>query len=44
MAGGYIKKAALRAALIAAEARRPITTADLIEAARQEYREMGRSI
>ena len=44
MAGGYIKKAALRAALIAAEARRPITTADLIEAARQEYREMGRII
>jgi hypothetical protein len=44
MAGGYIKKAALRAALIAAEARRPITTADLLEAARQEYREMGRII
>ena len=44
MAGGYIKKAALRAALIAAEARRPVTTADLIEAARQEYREMGRII
>jgi hypothetical protein len=44
MAGGYIKKAALRAALIAAEAHRPITTADLVEAARQEYREMGRII
>jgi len=44
MAGGYIKKAALRAALIAAEARRPISTADLVEAARQEYREMGRII
>jgi len=44
MAGGYIKKAALRAALVAAEARRPITTADLLEAARQEYREMGRII
>jgi AAA+ superfamily predicted ATPase len=44
MAGGYIKKAALRAALIAAEARRPVTTADLVEAARQEYREMGRII
>jgi hypothetical protein len=44
MAGGYIKKAALRAALIAAESRRPITTADLVEAARQEYREMGRII
>jgi SpoVK/Ycf46/Vps4 family AAA+-type ATPase len=44
MAGGYIKKAALRAALIAAETRRPITTADLVEAARQEYREMGRII
>ena len=44
MAGGYIKKAALRAALTAAETRRPITTADLVEAARQEYREMGRII
>jgi len=44
MAGGYIKKAALRAALIAAEAHRPITTSDLVEAARQEYREMGRII
>jgi len=44
MAGGYIKKAALRAALIAAEAHRPVTTADLLEAARQEYREMGRII
>ncbi len=44
MAGGYIKKAALRAALIAVEARRAITTADLLEAARQEYREMGRII
>ena len=44
MAGGYIKKAALRAALIAAETRRAITTADLLEAARLEYREMGRII
>jgi hypothetical protein len=44
MAGGYIKKAALRAALTAAEARRPISNADLVEAARQEYREMGRII
>jgi SpoVK/Ycf46/Vps4 family AAA+-type ATPase len=44
MAGGYIKKAVLRAALIAAEAQRPLTTADLVEAARQEYREMGRII
>ncbi|HUJ57628.1 MAG TPA: AAA family ATPase [Kofleriaceae bacterium] len=44
MAGGYIKKAALRAALIAAESRRAITTADLLEAARQEYREMGRIV
>ena len=44
MAGGYIKKAALRAALIAAEARRPLTTSDLLEAARLEYREMGRII
>ena len=42
MAGGYIKKAALRAALIAVESRRPIAMADLMEAARQEYREMGR--
>ncbi len=44
MAGGYIKKAVLRAALIAAELQRPITTADLVEAARHEYREMGRII
>ena len=44
MAGGYIKKAALRAALMAAETQRPITTADLLEAARHEYREMGRII
>jgi SpoVK/Ycf46/Vps4 family AAA+-type ATPase len=44
MAGGYIKKAALRAALIAADAKRAVTTADLLEAARLEYREMGRII
>lgn len=44
MAGGYIKKAALRAALIAAEAKRAVTNADLMEAARLEYREMGRVI
>jgi SpoVK/Ycf46/Vps4 family AAA+-type ATPase len=44
MAGGYIKKAVLRAALIAAEAQRAVTTADLLEAARLEYREMGRII
>ena len=44
MAGGYIKKAALRAALRAAEARRPITIAHIVEAAREEYREMGRII
>jgi SpoVK/Ycf46/Vps4 family AAA+-type ATPase len=44
MAGGYIKKAAIRAALIAAEASRAITTADLLEAARLEYREMGRVV
>ena len=31
-------------ALIAVEARRPLTTADLLEAARLEYREMGRII
>jgi len=44
MAGGYIKKAALRAALIAADAKRAVTTTDLLEAARLEYREMGRII
>jgi SpoVK/Ycf46/Vps4 family AAA+-type ATPase len=44
MAGGYIKKAALRAALIAVEAKRAVTNADLMEAARLEYREMGRVI
>ncbi|HTJ43032.1 MAG TPA: AAA family ATPase [Kofleriaceae bacterium] len=44
MAGGYIKKAAVRAALIAATARprRTVTHADLMEAALREYREMGR--
>ena len=44
MAGGYIKKAALRAALMAAETQRPITTTDLLEAAGHEYRGMGRII
>ena len=46
MAGGYIKKAVLRAALAAAEARprRPIGTAELLAAARSEYREMGRIV
>ena len=44
MAGGYIKKAALRAALMAAEGNRAVTTTDLVEAARLEYREMGRII
>ncbi|MDX2094027.1 MAG: ATP-binding protein [Kofleriaceae bacterium] len=44
MAGGYIKKAALRAALIAVDAKRSVTTQDLLEAARLEYREMGRII
>jgi SpoVK/Ycf46/Vps4 family AAA+-type ATPase len=44
MAGGYIKKAAVRAALIAACARprRTLAHADLMEAALREYREMGR--
>ena len=44
MAGGYIKKAAVRAALYAASARprRAVTHGDLIEAAQREYREMGR--
>ncbi|HSD86899.1 MAG TPA: hypothetical protein VLB44_05270, partial [Kofleriaceae bacterium] len=44
MAGGYIKKAALRAALIAVDAGRKINTADLLEAAQHEYREMGRVV
>jgi len=44
MAGGYIKKAVLRAALSAAEGNRAVTNADLVEAARLEYREMGRII
>jgi SpoVK/Ycf46/Vps4 family AAA+-type ATPase len=46
MAGGYIKKAVLRAALAAADAhpRRAITGADLFAAARSEYREMGRIV
>ncbi len=44
MSGGYIKKAVLRAALLAIEERRAVTMTDLMEAARQEYREMGRII
>lgn len=44
MSGGYIKKAVLRAALLAVETKRAITTADLLEAAKQEYREMGRIV
>jgi ATP-dependent 26S proteasome regulatory subunit len=46
MSGGYIKKAAVRAALIAADAqpRRPLTTDDILAAARAEYREMGRIV
>jgi SpoVK/Ycf46/Vps4 family AAA+-type ATPase len=44
MAGGYIKKAVLRASLSAAEGNRAVTNADLLEAARLEYREMGRII
>jgi SpoVK/Ycf46/Vps4 family AAA+-type ATPase len=44
MAGGYIKKAAVRAALRAVESRRAVTTEDLLEAANHEYREMGRIV
>ena len=44
MSGGYIKKAALRAALMAAQTERPITTEDLLAAGRHEYREMGRIV
>lgn len=44
MSGGYIKKAAVRAALSAAESQRPLTTEDIYEAARAEYREMGRIV
>ena len=44
MAGGYIKKAAVRAALIAVAANRAVSTQDLLDAARAEYREMGRVI
>jgi len=43
LTGGYIKRAALRAALMAtSDAGRPIRHADLVAAARQEYRDMGR--
>ena len=44
LAGGYIKKAAVRAALFAAAARprRAVRHRDLLEAAQREYREMGR--
>jgi len=46
MAGGYIKKAVVRAALAAASAAppRPIAHADLARAATHEYREMGRVV
>jgi SpoVK/Ycf46/Vps4 family AAA+-type ATPase len=46
MAGGYIKKAAVRAALMAVERglHEPISFADLDRAAQLEYREMGRII
>ncbi len=44
MAGGYIKKAAIRAALRAVDAGRVVTFDDLLEAANLEYREMGRII
>ncbi len=46
MAGGYIKKAVVRAALAAASATPPraIAHADLARAATHEYREMGRVV
>ena len=46
MAGGHIKKVAIRAALMAVDrgAHVPIGNADLQLAARLEYREMGRMI
>ncbi len=44
MAGGYIKKAALRAALLAVAAGRSVGMRDLLDAARAEYREMGRVV
>ena len=42
MSGGYIRNAALRAAFLAAEEGRPITTAVLDRAARREYEGMGK--
>ena len=46
MAGGHIKKVAIRAALMAVDRgpSQPITNNDLQTAARLEYREMGRMI
>jgi ATP-dependent 26S proteasome regulatory subunit len=43
LAGAYIKRAVVRAALMAvSDGGRPIRHADLLAAARQEYRDMGR--
>lgn len=42
MSGGYIRNAVLRAAFIAADEDRPISTTHLLRAARAEYESMGK--
>ncbi|MCA1187288.1 MULTISPECIES: ATP-binding protein [unclassified Saccharopolyspora] len=42
LAGGSIRACAVTAAYLAAEAGRPVTTADLLTAIRQEYAKLGR--
>jgi ATPase family associated with various cellular activities (AAA) len=42
LAGGHIRSAAVTAAYLAAEARRPLCMADLVGAVAREYRKLGR--
>jgi SpoVK/Ycf46/Vps4 family AAA+-type ATPase len=44
LSGGHIKNAVLRAAILAAAAGGPIRFAHLLQAARAEYREMGKLV
>ncbi|MGR4882469.1 ATP-binding protein [Streptomyces sp. LARHCF249] len=44
LAGGSIRACAVTAAYLAAEAGRPLTTADLATAVRREYRKLGRLV
>lgn len=44
LAGGSIRACAVTAAYLAAEADRPVTMADVVNAVRQEYRKLGRLV